>query len=93
MCTYIYVYICTHIYTKKLGLPVNTPTLFDTLAMFDIALEQEMKEKQNKSTSKATVCINRYILFSFRPLMCRFDIIMEENIEVAFRPLPCGSRL
>ncbi|KAL4001449.1 actinin alpha 2/3 [Sarotherodon galilaeus] len=28
-----------------------------------------------------------------RPLMCRFDIIMEENIEVAFRPLPCGSRL
>lgn len=25
--------------------------------------------------------------------MCRFDIIMEENMEVAFRPLPCGSRL
>ncbi|CAN9506212.1 unnamed protein product [Ophioblennius macclurei] len=28
-----------------------------------------------------------------RPLMCRFDLIMEENIEVAFRPLPCNSRL
>ncbi|XP_059183093.1 lipase member H [Centropristis striata] len=28
-----------------------------------------------------------------RPLMCRFDIIMEENTEVAFRPLPCSSRL
>ncbi|XP_023129784.2 lipase member H isoform X1 [Amphiprion ocellaris] len=28
-----------------------------------------------------------------RPLMCRFDIIMEENMEVAFRPLPCNSRL
>uniref|UniRef100_A0A3Q2QP30 Lipase member H-like n=1 Tax=Fundulus heteroclitus TaxID=8078 RepID=A0A3Q2QP30_FUNHE len=28
-----------------------------------------------------------------RPVMCRFDIIMEENMEVAFRPLPCGARL
>ncbi|XP_060950171.1 lipase member H [Limanda limanda] len=28
-----------------------------------------------------------------RPLICRFDIIMEENMEVAFRPLPCDSRL
>ncbi|PWA25067.1 hypothetical protein CCH79_00019096 [Gambusia affinis] len=28
-----------------------------------------------------------------RPVMCRFDIIMEENMEVAFRPLPCDSRL
>ncbi|XP_071760515.1 lipase member H [Centroberyx gerrardi] len=28
-----------------------------------------------------------------RPLMCRYDIIMEENMEVAFRPLPCDSRL
>ncbi|XP_010888390.1 lipase member H isoform X1 [Esox lucius] len=28
-----------------------------------------------------------------RPLMCRYDIILEENIEVAFRPLPCDSRL
>ncbi|KAF3703847.1 Lipase member H [Channa argus] len=28
-----------------------------------------------------------------RPLMCRFDIIMDENMEVAFRPLPCDSRL
>uniref|UniRef100_A0A8D0AWM3 Lipase, member Ib n=1 Tax=Sander lucioperca TaxID=283035 RepID=A0A8D0AWM3_SANLU len=28
-----------------------------------------------------------------RPLMCRFDIILEENVEVAFRPLPCNSRL
>ncbi|XP_061820942.1 lipase member H [Nerophis lumbriciformis] len=28
-----------------------------------------------------------------RPLMCRFDIIMEENTEVAFRPLSCDSRL
>ncbi|XP_032360437.1 lipase member H [Etheostoma spectabile] len=28
-----------------------------------------------------------------RPLMCRFDIIMEENMEVAFRPLPCNSHL
>ncbi|KAM7369604.1 hypothetical protein PAMP_010914 [Pampus punctatissimus] len=28
-----------------------------------------------------------------RPLMCRFDIIVEENMEVAFRPLPCGSHL
>ncbi|KAM8822853.1 lipase member H isoform 2-T2 [Spinachia spinachia] len=28
-----------------------------------------------------------------RPLMCRYDIIMEENVEVAFRPLPCGSHL
>uniref|UniRef100_A0A674D1U0 Lipase member H-like n=1 Tax=Salmo trutta TaxID=8032 RepID=A0A674D1U0_SALTR len=28
-----------------------------------------------------------------RPLMCRYDIIMEENIEVAFRPLPCDPRL
>ncbi|XP_061615030.1 lipase member H [Phyllopteryx taeniolatus] len=27
-----------------------------------------------------------------RPLMCRFDIIMEENTEVAFRPLSCDSR-
>ncbi|CAB1341018.1 unnamed protein product [Coregonus sp. 'balchen'] len=27
------------------------------------------------------------------PLMCRYDIIMEENIEVAFRPLPCDPRL
>uniref|UniRef100_A0A665URD6 Lipase, member Ib n=1 Tax=Echeneis naucrates TaxID=173247 RepID=A0A665URD6_ECHNA len=26
-----------------------------------------------------------------RPLMCRFDIIMDENMEVAFRPLPCNS--
>lgn len=26
-----------------------------------------------------------------RSLMCRFDIIMEENQEVAFRPLPCDS--
>lgn len=25
--------------------------------------------------------------------MCRFDIILEENMEVAFRPLPCNSRL
>lgn len=31
--------------------------------------------------------------FLLRPLMCRFDIIMEENMEVAFRPLPCSSRL
>ncbi|KAF0028562.1 hypothetical protein F2P81_019649 [Scophthalmus maximus] len=28
-----------------------------------------------------------------RPLMCRFDVIMEENMEVAFRPLSCDSRL
>uniref|UniRef100_A0A4W5KRI8 Lipase, member Ib n=1 Tax=Hucho hucho TaxID=62062 RepID=A0A4W5KRI8_9TELE len=28
-----------------------------------------------------------------RPLMCRYDIIMEENIEVAFRPLPCDPHL
>uniref|UniRef100_A0A3Q3D8S5 Lipase member H-like n=1 Tax=Hippocampus comes TaxID=109280 RepID=A0A3Q3D8S5_HIPCM len=28
-----------------------------------------------------------------RPLMCRFDIFMEENTEVAFRPLSCDSRL
>ncbi|XP_029934664.1 lipase member H [Myripristis murdjan] len=28
-----------------------------------------------------------------RPLMCRYDIIMEENMEVAFRPLPCSARL
>ncbi|KAM6907983.1 lipase member H [Lycodopsis pacificus] len=28
-----------------------------------------------------------------RPLMCRYDIIMEENMEVAFRPLPCNSHL
>ncbi|KAM4605967.1 lipase member H [Polymixia lowei] len=28
-----------------------------------------------------------------RPLMCRYDIIMEENMDVAFRPLPCDSRL
>nr|XP_057915428.1 lipase member H [Doryrhamphus excisus] len=28
-----------------------------------------------------------------RPLMCRFDIIMEENTEVAFRPLSCDSHL
>ncbi|XP_061569371.1 lipase member H [Cololabis saira] len=27
-----------------------------------------------------------------RPLLCRFDIIMEENMEVSFRPLPCNSR-
>ncbi|MEQ2158208.1 hypothetical protein GOODEAATRI_009877 [Goodea atripinnis] len=27
------------------------------------------------------------------PVLCRFDIIMEENMEVAFRPLPCESRL
>ncbi|KAK7877410.1 hypothetical protein WMY93_031897, partial [Mugilogobius chulae] len=26
-----------------------------------------------------------------RPLMCRFDIIMEENMEVSFRPLPCNT--
>ncbi|XP_056155858.1 lipase member H [Lampris incognitus] len=26
-----------------------------------------------------------------RPLMCRYDIIMEENMDVAFRPLPCDS--
>ncbi|XP_056290636.1 lipase member H [Pseudoliparis swirei] len=26
-----------------------------------------------------------------RPLMCRYDIILEENVEVAFRPLPCSS--
>ncbi|KAK5849794.1 hypothetical protein PBY51_014099 [Eleginops maclovinus] len=28
-----------------------------------------------------------------RPVMCRFDIILEENMEVAFRPLPCTSGL
>uniref|UniRef100_A0A8C6M8X9 Lipase I n=1 Tax=Nothobranchius furzeri TaxID=105023 RepID=A0A8C6M8X9_NOTFU len=28
-----------------------------------------------------------------RPLMCRFDLIMEENMEVAFRPLACDSGL
>lgn len=28
-----------------------------------------------------------------RPVMCRFDIIMEENMEVSFRPLPCDSQL
>uniref|UniRef100_A0A8C3B1W1 Lipase, member Ib n=1 Tax=Cyclopterus lumpus TaxID=8103 RepID=A0A8C3B1W1_CYCLU len=28
-----------------------------------------------------------------RPLMCRYDIILEENMEVAFRPLPCSSHL
>uniref|UniRef100_A0A3P9HGJ6 Lipase member H-like n=1 Tax=Oryzias latipes TaxID=8090 RepID=A0A3P9HGJ6_ORYLA len=28
-----------------------------------------------------------------RPLMCRFDAIMEENMEVSFRPLPCNSHL
>uniref|UniRef100_A0A3Q3RWQ7 Lipase, member Ib n=1 Tax=Mastacembelus armatus TaxID=205130 RepID=A0A3Q3RWQ7_9TELE len=28
-----------------------------------------------------------------RPLMCRFDIIMEENVEVVFRPLPCDSHI
>ncbi|XP_041823403.1 lipase member H [Melanotaenia boesemani] len=28
-----------------------------------------------------------------RPLMCRFDIIVEENMEVTFRPLPCTSQL
>lgn len=26
-----------------------------------------------------------------RPVMCRFDIIMEENMEASFRPLPCNS--
>ncbi|KAA0704582.1 Lipase member H [Triplophysa tibetana] len=25
-----------------------------------------------------------------RPLMCRYDIILEENVEVSFRPLPCN---
>ncbi|XP_057178568.1 lipase member H isoform X2 [Triplophysa rosa] len=25
-----------------------------------------------------------------RPLMCRYDIILEENAEVSFRPLPCN---
>lgn len=24
-----------------------------------------------------------------RPLMCRYDIMLEENAEVAFKPLPC----
>ncbi|XP_045925307.1 lipase member H [Micropterus dolomieu] len=28
-----------------------------------------------------------------RPIMCRFDIIMDENTEVTFRPLPCNSHL
>ncbi|XP_058474787.1 lipase member H [Solea solea] len=28
-----------------------------------------------------------------RPLLCRFDIMMEENREVTFRPLPCNSHL
>lgn len=28
-----------------------------------------------------------------RPLMCRFDVIMEENVEVAFRPSLCDSHL
>ncbi|XP_077480474.1 lipase member H isoform X2 [Stigmatopora argus] len=27
-----------------------------------------------------------------RPLLCRFDLIMEENRESAFRPSPCDSR-
>ncbi|XP_020778846.1 lipase member H [Boleophthalmus pectinirostris] len=26
-----------------------------------------------------------------RPVMCRFDIIMEENMDVSFRPLPCNT--
>ncbi|XP_042561873.1 lipase member H isoform X2 [Clupea harengus] len=26
-----------------------------------------------------------------RPLMCRYDIILEENMEVSFRPLPCSE--
>uniref|UniRef100_A0A672SWA6 Lipase member H-like n=1 Tax=Sinocyclocheilus grahami TaxID=75366 RepID=A0A672SWA6_SINGR len=25
-----------------------------------------------------------------RPLMCRYDIILEENAEVSFKPLPCN---
>lgn len=28
-----------------------------------------------------------------RSLMCRFDVIMEENVEVAFRPSLCDSHL
>ncbi|CAL8313210.1 unnamed protein product [Merluccius merluccius] len=28
-----------------------------------------------------------------RPVMCRYDIIMEENMDIAFRPLPCDSHL
>ncbi|XP_017572469.1 lipase member H isoform X1 [Pygocentrus nattereri] len=29
-----------------------------------------------------------------RPLMCRYDLIMEENAEITFKPLPCDeSRL
>ncbi|KPP58480.1 lipase member H-like [Scleropages formosus] len=26
---------------------------------------------------------------SDRPLLCRYDIILEENIEMSFRPMPC----
>ncbi|XP_062377986.1 lipase member H isoform X2 [Sardina pilchardus] len=26
-----------------------------------------------------------------RPLMCRYDIVMEENMEVSFRPNPCNE--
>ncbi|XP_062335746.1 lipase member H [Osmerus eperlanus] len=28
-----------------------------------------------------------------RPSMCRYDVILEENMEVSFRPLPCDPRL
>lgn len=37
--------------------------------------------------------LHRRLLPLLRSLMCRFDIIMEENVEVAFRPLPCDSHL
>ncbi|MEQ2206293.1 hypothetical protein XENOCAPTIV_027168 [Xenoophorus captivus] len=32
-----------------------------------------------------------YIWSPNRPVLCRFDVIMEENMEVAFRPLPYES--
>ncbi|CAF93802.1 unnamed protein product [Tetraodon nigroviridis] len=72
------------------------------LAQFDEDLPQIQKISMRISTGN--VIGPRYkirlVRVRFTPLerpdrllMCRFDIIMEENVEVAFRPLPCDSHL
>uniref|UniRef100_A0A667YVK0 Lipase, member Ib n=1 Tax=Myripristis murdjan TaxID=586833 RepID=A0A667YVK0_9TELE len=87
-------------YTELIRLEQYTSTRL--LAQFDEDLQPVQKISMRISTGNVIGPRYKIRLLRIRltplerpdrPLMCRYDIIMEENMEVAFRPLPCSARL
>ncbi|KAJ8347862.1 hypothetical protein SKAU_G00264510 [Synaphobranchus kaupii] len=70
------------------------------LAQFDKNLQAVQKVSLQFSTNNVVgprykLRLLRFQLRSLehsdRPVLCRYDIILEENVEVSFKPLPCET--